>query len=91
MTRWCGRSKALESYLDGAAGEVSFQAQLPSSGSRVHLLFFAVLEFAGDPVGCVYEQNCWIELASLPTLDFLEGDLDFIRRLSRGDFAEHLT
>jgi 8-oxo-dGTP diphosphatase len=61
------------------------------SGSRVHLLFFAVPEFAGEPVGHIYEQICWIELASLPTLDFLEGDLDFIRRLSRGDFAEHLA
>jgi len=72
------------------AGELARYEHDYPSGSRVHLLFFAVLEFAGDPVGCVYEQICWIELASLPTLDFLEGDLDFIRRLSRGDFAEHL-
>ncbi|HLH01649.1 MAG TPA: (deoxy)nucleoside triphosphate pyrophosphohydrolase [Bryobacteraceae bacterium] len=61
------------------------------SGSRVHLLFFSVPEFAGEPVGRVYEQICWIELSALPRLDFLEGDLDFIRRLSRGDFRDQLT
>ncbi|HEY7210372.1 MAG TPA: (deoxy)nucleoside triphosphate pyrophosphohydrolase [Bryobacteraceae bacterium] len=60
------------------------------TGSRVHLLFFSVPEFSGEPVGRIYEQICWIELASLPALDFLEGDLDFIRRLSRGDFAARL-
>jgi 8-oxo-dGTP diphosphatase len=60
------------------------------TGSRVHLLFFSVPEFSGEPVGRIYEQICWIELTSLPALDFLEGDLDFIRRLSRGDFASRL-
>ena len=60
------------------------------SGSRVHLLFFAVSEFTGDPAALVFEQISWIDLPGLPSLDFLEGDLDFIRRLSRGDFSAHL-
>lgn len=61
------------------------------SGSRVHLLFFAVCEYAGEPKGRVFEQICWVDLPALPTLDFLEGDLDFVRRLSRGDFARQLS
>jgi 8-oxo-dGTP diphosphatase len=59
------------------------------NGSRVHLLFFAVDAFAGEPRARVFEQICWIDLQSLPGLDFLEGDFDFVRRLSRGDFAHH--
>ncbi len=57
------------------------------SGSRVHLLFFAVPKFAGEPTARVFEQICWTELHELPALDFLDGDLDFVRRLARGDFA----
>jgi 8-oxo-dGTP diphosphatase len=61
------------------------------SGSRVHLLFFAVRDFEGEPLARVFEQICWIELHSLPSLDFLDGDLDFVRRLARGDYARVLT
>lgn len=60
------------------------------SGSRVHLLFFAVPEFSGEPSACVFEQISWVDLQTLPSLDFVEGDLDFIRRLSRGDFTLRL-
>ena len=60
------------------------------SGSRVHLLFFAVREFAGEPKARVFEQICWTDLHALPSLDFLDGDLDFVRRLARGDFAQQL-
>ena len=59
-------------------------------GSRVHLLFFAVLNFEGQPSARVFEQISWIDIRMLPRLDFLEGDLDFIRRLSRGDFSSRL-
>lgn len=60
------------------------------SGSRVHLLFFAVPVFTGDPTGKVFEQISWKELEALPGLDFLDGDLDFVRRLARGDFCQQL-
>jgi len=60
------------------------------SGSRVHLLFFAVREFTGEPTGCVFEQIRWTALEELPLLDFVEGDLDFVRRLARGDFLRAL-
>lgn len=61
------------------------------SGSRVHLLFFAVRGFEGEPHAKVFEQICWIDLHSLPALDFLDGDMDFVRRLSRGDYARVLS
>jgi mutator protein MutT len=60
------------------------------SGSRVHLLFFVVSRFEGEPKARVFEQICWKDLHALPGLDFLDGDLDFVRRLARGDFAHQL-
>jgi 8-oxo-dGTP diphosphatase len=59
-------------------------------GSRVLLLFFAVPEFRGEPAARVFEQIRWTDLASLADLDFLDGDLDFVKRLSRGDFEQQL-
>jgi 8-oxo-dGTP diphosphatase len=61
------------------------------SGSRVHLLFFAVAEYTGEPKARVFEAIRWVPLADLPAVDFLEGDLDFVRRLSRGDFRRQLA
>ena|SRR5579863_8968816 len=60
------------------------------NGSRVNLLFFAVRDFKGEPMARVFEQIRWTELGLLPELDFLEGDLDFIRRLARGDFQARM-
>ena len=60
------------------------------NGSRVHLLFFAVNDFKGEPFARVFEQIRWTPLELLPELDFLDGDLDFIRRLARGDFLSRM-
>lgn len=60
------------------------------NGSRVHLLFFAVRDYRGEPLARVFEQIRWTELETLPELDFLEGDLDFVRRLARGDFLAQM-
>jgi 8-oxo-dGTP diphosphatase len=61
------------------------------SGSRVHLLFFAVKEYSVEPVALVFEQISWVDLITLPGIDFLEGDIDFVRRLARGDFKKQLS
>ena len=60
------------------------------SGSRVHLLFFVVKEYSGQPVARVFEQISWVDLTALPGIDFLEGDIDFVKRLARGDFTQQL-
>jgi 8-oxo-dGTP diphosphatase len=71
-------------------GELARYQHDYSTGSRVHLIFFSVPDFSGEPDGRVFEQISWIVLRDLPALDFLEGDLDFIRRLARGDFSLRL-
>jgi 8-oxo-dGTP diphosphatase len=80
-----------ELQIDATVGSelARYEHEYPG-GSRVHLLFFAVIGFQGQPFARVFEQISWIDIRSLPDLDFLEGDLDFIRRLSRGDFSSRL-
>jgi 8-oxo-dGTP diphosphatase len=60
------------------------------SGSRVHLLFFVIPRYTGQVIGKVFEQIQWVDVHRLPTLDFLDGDFDFVRRLARGDFRSVL-
>jgi 8-oxo-dGTP diphosphatase len=81
-----------ELEIEAAIGEelARYEHEYPS-GSRIHLLFFAVPRFSGEPVGRVFEQISWFDPKALPGLDFLEGDLDFVRRLSRGDFKHHFN
>lgn len=61
-----------------------------ASGNEVLLLFFVVRNFLGQPNGRVYKQICWTGLENLDTLNFLEGDVAFVRRLARGDFQQQL-
>jgi mutator protein MutT len=50
----------------------------------IHLIFFRVREFAGEPVNHVFERILWEAPAQFPQYDFLDGDIDFVRRLARG-------
>jgi 8-oxo-dGTP diphosphatase len=61
-----------------------------SPANEITLIFFAVPAFAGQLNNRVYKQIYWAGLNELETLDFLEGDLDFLRRLARGDFRPQL-
>jgi 8-oxo-dGTP diphosphatase len=60
------------------------------NGTSVVLLFYAVKEFKGAPACRVFEQIQWIERTMLPGIDFLDGDLDFVQRLARGEFDAQL-
>jgi 8-oxo-dGTP diphosphatase len=46
------------------------------------LIFFRVAGFTGEPRNRVFEQMAWAEPVRLPTFDFLEGDIDFVRALA---------
>jgi 8-oxo-dGTP diphosphatase len=80
-----------ELLIDATIGaELAHYEHEYASGSVVRLLFFVVPNFIGQPTNRVYKQICWTPLRDLPTIDFLEGDLDFVRRLARGDFEQQL-
>lgn len=86
------RELAEELRIEAQAGrELARYEHEYASGSRVHLLFFVVSDFSGEPEAQVFEQIRWVDLADLPALDFLAGDLDFVRRLARGDFLPQLA
>ena len=59
------------------AGEITrYEYQYPSR-SRILLIFYRVVDFDGEPQNLDFAQLNWV----LPEqLDFLEGDVDFIRR-----------
>lgn len=48
------------------------------------LLFHKVDEYLGEPQPQTFEQILWELPAALPDYDFLDGDLDFVRRIARG-------
>lgn len=49
------------------------------------LIFKRVREYAGDPYCFEFEEIRWVEPQEMPDFDFLDGDLDFVRRLARGE------
>jgi 8-oxo-dGTP diphosphatase len=51
--------------------------------SPIQLVFYKVSEFQGEPANLIFEQIRWERAARLPEYDFLEGDVDFVRRLAR--------
>jgi len=46
------------------------------------LVFYAAPDFSGEPRNCVFEEIRWAEAKILPDFDFLEGDVDFVKRLA---------
>jgi 8-oxo-dGTP diphosphatase len=49
----------------------------------IQLIFFRVTEFEGEPVNVIFEQIRWEKAENLPAYDFLEGDIEFVKTLSR--------
>lgn len=48
------------------------------------LLFHRVDAYTGEPQPKTFEQILWETPDVLPGYDFLDGDLDFVRRIARG-------
>jgi 8-oxo-dGTP diphosphatase len=57
------------------------------SGRSVALTFFHVRGYTGEIVNTQFHSLVWAEPAQLPEYDFLEGDIDFVTRLARGDWS----
>lgn len=54
------------------------------NGRGLVLLFHTVDRFEGEPAGLAFEEIRWENPAHLPQYDFLDGDVDFVKRLARG-------
>ena len=45
-------------------------------------MFFRVTEFTGEIENLDFNALAWESKANLPAYDFLEGDIDFVKRLA---------
>jgi len=62
--------------------EHSYQGRDP-----ILLIFYRVKKFKGTPTNVVFETIEWSAPHALASYDFLDGDVDFVRRLGRGEYS----
>lgn len=55
------------------------------------LLFLQADRCSGEPQAVAFEEIRWESPHELQNYDFLDGDLDFVRRLSRGTIRPNVT
>jgi 8-oxo-dGTP diphosphatase len=53
--------------------------------ATILLMFYRVTQFYGDPQCLAFERIAWETPAHLPEYDFLDGDVDFVRKLAAGE------
>ena len=51
------------------------------------LIFYRVTEYTGVPANVVFETIEWAGSLQLHAYDWLDGDVDFVRRLGRGEYS----
>ena len=79
--------RELQEELDITAeiGEEISRYEFQYSGrTPILLMFFRVTTFTGELRNQIFERMIWESPANLPSYDFLDGDVDFVRRLARG-------
>ena len=50
------------------------------------LIFFRVKRYSGTPENRIFAEVQWAKPASLPQLDFLDGDIALVRELAAGAY-----
>ena len=53
-------------------------------------MFFRVSEFIGEPQSLAFVSIVWESPEKLPQYDFLDGDVDFVRRLASGEYKKSI-
>jgi 8-oxo-dGTP diphosphatase len=69
--------------IRGAEGREldSYEYSYPGK-SPIHLIFYRVERFEGEPENLIFHEMRWESAARLSEYDFLEGDAPFVRRLA---------
>jgi len=62
-----------------------------ADGPMVHLRFFKILKYRGEPKNLVFQQIAWVALPQLVGLAFLEGDKPLIEELAKSGGAGFLS
>jgi 8-oxo-dGTP diphosphatase len=58
------------------------------NGRAVSLTFLHIPSYTGEIVNTQFHALVWAEPAQLAEYDFLEGDIDFVARLARGEWPQ---
>lgn len=74
----------------GIAAEIGeemtrYEYQYPGK-APIQLIFFRVTEFTGEPKNLAFNDIRWEAARRFPQYEFLDGDVDFVRRLARGEW-----
>ena len=67
-------------------GEVTRYEYAYPGRNPIRLLFYRVGEFSGEPDYEHFAETAWAQPAALPEYDFLDGDVEFVKKLAAGEF-----
>lgn len=71
--------------IDATIGEEMDRYEYEYQGrGPIYLIFYRVQEFTGEPRNLAFNDLRWETAERLPHYDFLQGDVDFVKRLARG-------
>jgi 8-oxo-dGTP diphosphatase len=75
-----------ELALEAAVGEALWETthRYPGGGPPIRITFFQVTAIAGEPTNRAFAALRWVAPAALHTLDFLDGDREFVDALGAG-------
>ena len=62
-----------------------YQFQYPGR-KEIQLVFFSVVEYRGEPDYGMFAEVRWVPVEQMPSFEFLEGDVEFVRALATGGF-----
>jgi mutator protein MutT len=72
-----------ELAIDARIGaEIGHHQVRYGNGPMIHLHFYRVTEFSGEPQNLQFERIVWEQPQELPSYDFLDGDVEFVQRLA---------
>ncbi len=78
-----GRELREELAVDARIGDEVERYEFTYPGKPpILLIFYNVADFDGEPRNCVFEEMRWVAPHELPRFDFLEGDVEFVKRLA---------
>jgi 8-oxo-dGTP diphosphatase len=72
-----------ELQIDATIGRlIHTEAVRYSPGPTIHLEFYRVTTFEGEPVNLEFEQIIWEQPRNLTRYDFLDGDIKFVKKFA---------
>jgi 8-oxo-dGTP diphosphatase len=81
LTRELREELGIEATIGAEIERYDFR-YIPDRVTR--LIFFQVTEFSGEVRNLEFADIAWVRREQLPEYDFLEGDVEFVRRLAKG-------